>query len=204
MKKVFCFALAVMTMISIGYGSCSDSDTEPRGELMRLLNTGEDLYDFRKADLNGDGFSDYVFIVGPPKSNNVDDCIEGDNRTLKIAVRSFDGCLKIVKSNDRIILCKECEGVFGDPYTGMKAGYKWFSVSHAGGGNNKWYTTFRFRYSRKDDTWQLVLAHDRSTLFVEVLEEYFFKPPRDYGKVDIADFDPDDYTPNRLKWGISN
>ena len=70
-------------------------------------------------------------------------------RKLKIAIRSSDGRLKIVKSNHKIMLCKEAGGAFGDPYTGIETGYKWFSVSHAQGGNDKLLRP-TFRYSSKD------------------------------------------------------
>jgi len=167
---------------------------EAPAELKRLLSAGEVVYDFRKADLNGDGLSDYIFIV----TDCDGDCLEDDYRILKIAIRSSDGRLKIVKSNDKIMLCKECGGVFGDPYTGMEAGYKWFSVSHAQGGNDRLFHTYTFRYSRKDRTWQLVLARegwsDLDPVTLDLVPvEHVYQPPKDYGKIDIADFDPDNY-----------
>jgi uncharacterized protein YecT (DUF1311 family) len=167
---------------------------EAPAELKRLLSAGEVVYDFRKADLNGDGLSDYIFIVTDCDGVNP----ECDDRTLKIAIRSSDGRLKIVKSNDRIILGKEEGGVFGNPYMGMEAGNKWFSVSHHGGSTSTFDYEYRFNYSRKDKTWQLVLVREGWSSFDPdtsdlVTVEHVYQPPKDYGKIDIADFDPHNY-----------
>ena len=63
-----------------GEESADASDGKAPAELKRLFGAGEELYDFRKADLNGDGLMDYVFVVIQPKEND-DGC--SDNEETK-------------------------------------------------------------------------------------------------------------------------
>ena len=53
----------------------------------------------------------------------------------------------------------------------------------------------RFAYSRRDRTWQLVRVESRSfrTSYPDDVQVTVEEPPRDFGKIDIGDFDPEDY-----------
>src|SRR5438552_3882715 len=66
------------------------------------------------ADLNGDGRKDYILVVENPGQKTADD-LEGP-RTLLILTREADGKLKLAKQNDKVVYCRTCGGVFGDPF----------------------------------------------------------------------------------------
>ena len=165
-------------------------------ELAPLIPAGTTLLTYGEEDLNGDGRKDYVFIVekqANPAKKGEDD--EGA-RVLLIAIRQGDNSLIVVKRNDLVVFCKQCGGAFGDPFDGgLVTKPKFFSVSHYGGSAWRWTNAFSFAYSRKDDTWQLVKVEESSFHASEPdkIKSKTYKPPRDFGKIDIADFDPDKF-----------
>lgn len=161
-------------------------------ELSPLLAKDESVLAYNSADLNGDGLQDIVFIVElnrARKGNAVDD---DGRRILKIAVRLRDGSLTVVKQSEKAVLCRTCGGAFGDPFEDLAASYKGFSIQHYGGSSWRWSNTYTFAYSKRDDTWQLVevdvLSFHASA--PDKQEGKTYSPPRDFGKIDIAAFDP--------------
>lgn len=145
------------------------------------------------ADLNGDGLRDFILVLERQKARPSDPDIEERQRPLLILVGRRGGALKQVKRNDEIVLCSDCGGFLLDPFQGVRAGPKTFTVSHYDrGGGAFWSTNYTFRYSRRDDTWQLVRAEESSfqTGVSDKVETGIYTPPRHYGKIDIADFDP--------------
>ncbi|MCQ8130996.1 hypothetical protein [Methylomonas rivi] len=173
----------------------NDENPDVPAELRNFVEANTSLLAHAGADLNGDSLSDYVFILERQKTNDADPDIETGQRPLKIALRQPDNSLKIVKTNDNIVFCSTCGGVFGDPFAELSASTKSFSVSHYGGGNWRWTNNFQFNYSRRDDTWQLVRVEESSfhTSDPETVKSASYKPPKDFGKIDIADFDPENY-----------
>lgn len=164
-------------------------------DLRPLILPKTKLLAFVAADLNGDDRLDYVFILEKQKSHPDDEPLTDGQRPLHIAIRQADGKLKVVKTNDKMVFCSTCGGVFGDPFADLKAGKKTFTVSHYGGSGWRWSNDFQFNYSRKDDTWQLVKVSESSFHAAEPkkVKEKNYTPPRHFGKIDIADFDPEDF-----------
>ena len=160
-------------------------------ELRSFIANKSRLLAYAEADLNGDGKADYVFIVEKPGSGPDAE----EQRTLHIAIRQADGKLKIVKTNKQMIRCSRCGGPAGDPFNELSAVSKSFSVSHYGGANERWSQDVQFNYSRKDDTWQLVKVEE-STFDVTTpdrVKTRTYKPPRHFGKIDISDFDQENF-----------
>lgn len=155
-------------------------------ELRPFIIKGMSLIDMEIADLNGDGQKDYVLVL---------EDTQNDLRPLLILIRDNNNELKQVKRNDKIILGPHDGGMLGDPFVGIQAESKSFSVSHYGGSRWRWSTDYTFRYSRLDDTWQLVRAEESEfdAAHDEGGKTRVLVPPRDYGKIDIADFDPFHY-----------
>lgn len=164
-------------------------------ELSRVISSRETLLAFERADLNGDGLEDIVFIVETQvdKAKGQDD--DDENRVLKIALRLPDNSLKVVKSNDKVVLCAKCGGVFGDPFSGLAASKSTFSVHHYGGSGWRWSNTYKFAYSRKDATWQLVEVNESSFHASEPDKQKnkTYRPPKNFGKIDISEFDPEKF-----------
>lgn len=189
-------------LISLSYGTAcfADGDYVPDAqippEVQPFVLQGTRVLALESADLKGDGRRDYVLVLERQKAKPDGPDIESGQRPLLILARDGSGALKAVKRNDRIVLCATCGGMMGDPFAGIKAGPKTFSVLHYGGSAWRWSTEFKFNYSRIDDTWQLVRAEENEFHAADpehTTKTKVFKPPRDYGKVDVGDFDPEHY-----------
>lgn len=167
---------------------------KPPAELAPFVGKGESLLAFESADLNGDGLRDFVFIVEEAVKAS-EDAQDDAARTLRIAIRAPDGTLKVVKESSRVVLCRACGGVFGDPFGGLSAAKNTFSVHHYGGSGWRWSNTYTFNYSKRDATWQLVRV-DESSFHASEPEKQktrMYRPPRHFGKIDIAEFDPEKF-----------
>jgi hypothetical protein len=185
----------LFSLPGLALGTTGDPKSLPP-ELKRLVAKGESVLAYESADLNGDGLGDIVFIVEPLQSaRGKQEDEEEATRTLKIAIRSSNGLLKVVKENSMVVLCEGCGGVFGDPFAGLSAATNTFSVNHYGGSGWRWSTMAKFNYSRRDATWQLVEVDESSFHASEPDKQKnkTYRPPRSFGKIDIADFDPGNF-----------
>lgn len=163
------------------------------GEVRSFVEPGAVPVALEDADLNGDGRPDYLLVLERPSAGS--DAKSSRQRSLRILVRRADGRLVLAKRNDRIVLCAECGGAMGDPFAGVVTEGSSFTVQHYGGSSWRWERSARFNYSRRDNTWQLVRVEHASFHASEPDKRKVevFVPPKHYGKIDIADFDPDDF-----------
>lgn len=157
-------------------------------ELNPFIVSGSKLLQFAAADLNGDGTQDYVVVL---QGND-----ETGSRPLLIVTRDKSGMLTLSKRNDNIVGCESCGGVMGDPFQSLEVQGNGFTVSNAGGSIDRWANTFEFKYSRRDRTWQLTRAEAVSYSAPDpdgTLKTNVYRPPKDFGKIDISKFNPDEY-----------
>ena len=147
-----------------------------------------------EADLDRDGDGDFILVLERPPTSADEDMVPGQ-RPLLVLLRGTDGKLREAKRNERLVMCPRCGGVMGDPFAGIVAGTGTFTVQHYGGSSWRWSSGFRFDYSRRDATWQLVLVEESSFHASDPGTEKITKatPPKDFGKIDLADFDPEDW-----------
>lgn len=147
------------------------------------------------ADLNGDGAKDFILVLEDQKPKKSEDDFEEGFRSLLILVRGAEGKLFLAKRNNDIVYCRTCGGVFGDPFDSVEVGLKTFTVHLYGGSAWRWSYSYKFNYSRIDKTWQLVRVREDSyhTSEPNKGKTKIYTPPKDFGKIDIADFKPDNY-----------
>ena len=147
------------------------------------------------ADLDRDGDQDYVLVLERQDEKYLDLDSSDGQRPLLVIVRAADGSLGVAKRSERAVMCSTCGGVMGDPFMEVTAGPGTFSISHYGGSAWRWSADYRFNYSRRDATWQLVEVKGASFHVNEPEKEELrrYTPPKDFGKIDIADFDPEDF-----------
>ena len=140
------------------------------------------------ADLNRDGTPDHLLVVQNKKD-------EDGARALLIITRGKDGTLKLAARNDKAVFCEKCGGMMGDPYQDPEAAAGRFTVGNNGGSAWRWSTQFGFAWSRRDEAWQLIRVESDSfhTSAPEKAKKTVHTPPKNFGKIDFADFDPDKY-----------
>lgn len=195
MRLFFTALLSVLAAGSFGPAGAFDNYVPPEkipAELKALIAPGTRLLAFEAADLNDDGRPDYLFVLEKQKGRKEDPEIEQGQRLLEIALRRDDGSLTVVKTNDKIVYCSTCGGKYGDAFAGISAGTGTFSVGNYGGAVRRWANDFQFRYAPGERTWLLVAASESiyHIAHPDKLVTESFEPPKDFGKIDIADFDP--------------
>lgn len=143
------------------------------------------------ADLNGDDTKDFILVTEKAISKPLDDDNADDERALLIIVSDRAGDLNLVKQNKNVVYCKSCGGVMGDPFAGIEVKKNGFTVNNYGGSSWRWSESYEFRYSRRDKTWQLVrsITETFRSFTPEKIKRKILLPVN-FGKIDIADFDP--------------
>src|SRR5215210_682883 len=185
----------IMSCVAPVAAARQDDELKVPAEVVPFVEAGTKAIAVEAADLNGDGRGDFVLVLereNPAKDAND---FPVNQRPLLILVRGADGRLSAAKRNERLVMCSQCGGVFGDPFEGVEAGRDTFTVNFYGGSNWRWKYSYKFNYSRIDKTWQLVRAEEISyhTSDPDKMKTRVFTPPKDYGKIDFADFDPEKY-----------
>lgn len=181
--------------------AAQESELKIPAEVAPFVESGTKAIALETADLNGDKREDFILVLekeNPAKDENE---FAVNERPLLILLRGVDSKLTLAKRNDQIIMCSQCGGVFGDPFAGVVAGRNTFSVEHYGGSNWRWQYSYKFNYSRIDNTWQLVRVQEVTfhTFEPNKAKTRVYTPPRHFGKIDIADFDPGNYLKKAVK-----
>jgi hypothetical protein len=181
--------------------AAQESELKVPAEVASFVESGTKAIALEKADLNGDGRGDLILVLEKENPASDEDGFPVNQRPLLILLRGTDGKLSSAKRNERIIMCSKCGGVFGDPFEGVVAGRNTFSVEHYGGSNWRWKYSYKFNYSRIDKTWQLVRVEELHyhTSDPNKGETKIYTPPRHFGKIDVADFDPENYLKKAVK-----
>ena len=189
--------IAVAPLIIAGQEiiAAQESELKIPAEVAPFVESGTKPIALEQADLNGDGRGDFTLVLEKESTAKDQYDLPVDQRPLLILLRGADGKLTLVKRNDQIIMCSKCGGAFGDPFAGVFARRNTFSVEHYGGSAWRWQYSYKFNYSRIDKTWQLVRVQEVSfhTFEPNKAKTRIYTPPRHFGKIDIADFDPDNY-----------
>jgi hypothetical protein len=184
--------------------AAQDDELKVPAEVQPFVERGTKAIAVEAADLNGDGRGDFILVLERENPAKDENDFPVNQRPLLILVRGADGKLAEAKRNERVVMCSQCGGVFGDPFEGVIAGRNTFSVELYGGSNWRWKYSYKFNYSRLDKTWQLVRAEEISyhTSDPDKMKTRIFTPPKDYGKIDFADFDPEKYKrPSKARAG---
>jgi len=171
-------------------------------EVAPFVEAGTKAIAVEQGDLNGDGRVDVVLVLERENPAKDENDFPVNQRPLLLLLRGADGKLTAAKRNERVIMCSQCGGVFGDPFEGVTVGRNTFTTDFYGGSAWRWKYSYTFNYSRIDKTWQLVRVESLSyhTSDPDKMETKVYTPPKNFGKIDIADFDPENYlkkTPRR-------
>lgn len=173
-----------------------DDEIKVPTDVKPFVEKGKIAIALEVGDLNADGRKDAILVTSEPVSEN-DKWEEGaGERSVLILIREADGSLKLAARNDIVVYCRNCGGVFGDPFAGVTIRGTSFAINNYGGSNDRWSYTFTFNYSRRDNNWQLVRVVDESFHALDpknTTKRRTYTPPKDFGLINFTDFDPDNY-----------
>lgn len=113
-----------------------------------FIPEGYDTLATTKGDLNKDNIEDYVLVLKSTEEDK-ENPPETPQRILLVLLQSSGG-LALAAKSDSAILCKDCGGIFGDPFEGISITKGVLSVSHYGGSAWRWGSTYKFRYQQND------------------------------------------------------
>lgn len=101
-----------------------------------------------EGDLNNDKVPDMVLIL----ANDQEDKSTLDNqvpRLFLVLFKTEDG-YTLAASSDKVVFCKTCGGMMGDPFQGIKIDRGTVVLDYYGGSRDRWSMTHRFRYQNSD------------------------------------------------------
>lgn len=151
------FLIALLTGYSLT--AFSQTDSLP-AEAKPFIPEGYEALEFKTGDLNGDKKPDAILILKQPG----EDSLYGEEtpRPLLLLIRQPDGKLKQVVRNDNAIMCRQCGGVFGDPYEGVEINAGRFSLFFYGGSSWRWAYHYEFAYKPLKKNWYLIKEYQTS------------------------------------------
>jgi hypothetical protein len=131
--------------------------------LLQVPVSGKTITDFIPAeydtlvtasgDLNKDKSSDYAIVLKSKKEETFDPSINDSDslpsRLLIILFKSDKG-YRLAGKTDKLIMCSQCGGIFGDPFEGIEIVNGILTVNHYGGSAWRWSYTHKFRYQQND------------------------------------------------------
>jgi len=165
----------------------------PPPEIVPFLSAGWSMLALESADLNGDGSEDRLLVI-EESATDADPTAEGA-RALLVLIGDGKGAFKEAARNAEVVYCRTCGGVLGDPFAGIEATRKGFTVHNYGGSRERWGYDYRFGYSRRDNAWQLVGVTETllDTFQPDTATTRNYAPPKDFGKIDLRDFKADEW-----------
>ncbi len=117
---------------------------------------GYAILDSSFGDLNRDEYKDLLIVFNRVDESDISDVIDNPaDRPLLIYTGNEDGILNLAARSDKVVLCVDCGGVWGDPYEGMVIKKGYFTLEHYGGSNWRWTRYITFKYSEEDAKWYL-------------------------------------------------
>ncbi|MFL9484747.1 hypothetical protein ACI6Q2_18330 [Chitinophagaceae bacterium LWZ2-11] len=122
--------------------------------LQQFIPKNFTILDSASGDLNKDGFRDLILILRSDFEKDSPDT----TRPLLILEGNANGQYKLVARNDSVVLCKECGGIFGDPYNHITVKGSYFSIEHMGGSAWRWTRIITFKFDAKTN--QFILHRD--------------------------------------------
>ena len=159
-------------------------------ELQSFVEAGTRPIEVERADLNGDGRSDYLLVLEKLQGQDEDDAER--ERILLIIVRKPGDAFEVAGRSDSAVRDDLCGGTFGDCFQGISAKRRMFVISEFGGSGWRWNRASTFKYSSRDQTWQLVRVVEESFGVSDPskIKRKVYVPPRDFAKIDISEYDP--------------
>jgi hypothetical protein len=155
--------------------------------LKSYIPQGYSILDSASGYLNNDTYKDVVLIL-KYKYENIG--ADTTRPLLLLAGTKKNNHYSLMAKNDSVVLCKECGGIFGDPFQGITIKRGYFSIEHYGGSSWRWTRIITFKYSIK--TKQFLLHRDAGVSYHNtenpIKETKLISNKSDFGKLNFINF----------------
>ncbi len=148
------YKLFIASTLLIATLSTKAQDVKVPTEAKSFIVKGFEPLDYVAGDLNGDKKPDAILILKTPGEDTIME--QFPTRPFLLLIRQADGKLQQVVRNDSIIMCRQCGGVFGDPYNGITLTPTGFNLSFYGGSSWRWSYDYQFVFRANGKSWFLV------------------------------------------------
>ena len=146
------------------------------------------LADTARGDLNLDGIMDLVMVLSPD-ADSLSSPENPEERPLLLLLGQKNNTYEEALRHPKVIFCRSCGGLLGDPYQKVSITNGTLTVEHFGGSSWKWARTTTFKYIPAEKDWYLaedafVSYHggDPDDLETRILT------PKDFGEVRLSAF----------------
>lgn len=125
--------------------------------IAQFVPAGYIAIDTTSGDLNLDAYPDMVLVLKKSGEETSSDFAKNrpEKRPLIILAGQPDKSYKLEKRNDNVVLCIDCGGAEGDPFTGITIKKGYFSVEHGISGGAHWVQIITFKYNKQKANWYL-------------------------------------------------
>lgn len=115
--------------------------------IMAFVPRGYDTMRTATGDLDKDGRDDAVLVL---RDKREDTAADGnpilDHSRLLVVLFKTDAGWELAATGGEVVMCKQCGGVFGDPFSDVVIHKGILVVDHYGGSNWRWTYSTKFRY----------------------------------------------------------
>jgi hypothetical protein len=164
--------------------SQSSNSTQLPTSAKSFVLPNHDVLKFQKGDLNKDNIEDIVLVL---EQKDGDDMAA---RPLLLLLQDAKGVYTLAARNDKVVACKGCGGMMGDPLAGIAIKNGFFTIEEEGGSRERWTRYITFQYDAAQKTWVL---HRIDETMVDTLEPKndtkSVKTAKNFGKILFAQYD---------------
>lgn len=140
------------------------------------------------GDLNGDGRPDALIVLDPADADRVS--AEGFSRIVMLLIRDGEGHLQKAAQNDKIVPCKQCGGMAGDPFGYARIDKEGFTLLTEGGSRERWWNEYTFKYAAATKAWMLESVERGVRDTEQGSVRKITLTTKDFGMVKFDEFDP--------------
>jgi hypothetical protein len=152
MRYLFLLILLFSAGVSFAQNTALSKIPASGSTLQTFIPAGYDTIETVSGDLNKDNVDDYAMVLKSTREENYDPSVDTTELPARLLVVVFGQKTgyKLAGKSDKAIMCKECGGIFGDPFAGISITKGILIIDHYGGSAWKWAYTHKFRYQQND------------------------------------------------------
>ncbi len=151
MRYIFLIGLLAACSVAFAQKTVLSKIPATGKDIRSFIPEGFDTLATAAGDLNKDKIGDLVMVLGSVKENSAELSFEEidslPQRILVVLLKTASG-YQLAAKTQTAILCKDCGGVFGDPFAGITVTSGVLTVEHYGGSAWRWGYTHKFRYQQ--------------------------------------------------------